>query len=71
MRDQLEQLVQQMIDRGIRYDDARREFKRCFIQRALARSGGSLLGAAEILGLHRNTMTRKMAEYRLKRRGAA
>jgi len=36
VRDQLEQLVQQMIDRGIRYDDARREFERCFIQRALA-----------------------------------
>jgi len=71
VRDQLEQLVQQMIDRGIRYDDARREFERCFIQRALARSGGSLMGAAEILGLHRNTMTRKMAAYHLKRRGAA
>jgi DNA-binding NtrC family response regulator len=71
VRDQLEQLVQQMIDRGIRYDDARREFERCFIQRALTRSGGSLIGAAGILGLHRNTMTRKMAAYRLTRRGAA
>ncbi len=71
MREQLERLVQEMLDRGIRYEDARREFERCFIQRALARSGGSLIGAAEILGLHRNTMTRKMGEYRLKRRGAA
>lgn len=71
MRDQLERLVQEMLDRGIRYEDARREFERCFIQRALARSGGSLIGAAEILGLHRNTMTRKMGEYRLKRKGAA
>ena len=71
MRDKLEQLVQEMLDRGIRYDEARREFERCFIQRALARSGGSLVGAGEILGLHRNTMTRKMAEHRLKRRGAA
>jgi DNA-binding NtrC family response regulator len=71
VREQLEQLVQQMIDRGIRYEDARREFERCFIQRALARSAGSLIGAAGLLGLHRNTMTRKMATYRLKRRGAA
>lgn len=71
MREQLERLVQEMIDRGIRYEDARREFERCFIQRALARSGGSLIRAAEILGLHRNTMTRKMGEYRLTRKGAA
>ncbi len=71
MREQLEQLVQQMLDRGIRYDEARREFERCFIQRALARSGGSLVRAAELLGLHRNTMTRKVTEYRLRRRGAA
>lgn len=71
MREQLERLVQEMLDRGIRYEDARREFERCFIQRALARSGGSLVGAAEILGLHRNTMTRKMGVHRLKRKGAA
>ncbi len=71
MREQLERLVQEMIDRGIRYEDARREFERCFIQRALARSDGSLVRAAEVLGLHRNTMTRKMGEYRLKRKGAA
>jgi DNA-binding NtrC family response regulator len=71
VREQLERLVQEMIDRGIRYEDARREFERCFIQRALARSDGSLVRAAEVLGLHRNTMTRKMGEYRLKRKGAA
>jgi DNA-binding NtrC family response regulator len=71
VREQLEQLVQQMLDRGVRYEDARREFERCFIQRALARSGGSLVRAAELLGLHRNTMTRKVTEYRLRRRGAA
>jgi len=71
VRDQLERLVQEMIDRGIQYEDARREFERCFIARALARADGSLCRAAELLGLHRNTMTRKIAAYRLKRKGAA
>ncbi len=71
MREQLEKLVQEMLDRGILYEDARREFERVFISKALARSGGNLCRAADVLGLHRNTMTRKVTEYRLKRRGVA
>ena len=67
MRDQLENLVQQMIDRGVRYDDARREFEKVFITRALQRAHGSLGEAADLLGIHRNTIARKMTEYRIKR----
>ena len=68
MRDQLERLVQEMLDRGVLYDDARREFEKVFLTRALQRSKGSVGDAAELLGLHRNTVARKMTEYRLKRR---
>ena len=67
MRDQLEQLVQEMLDKGILYDDARREFEKMFITRALQRSKGNVGDAAELLGLHRNTVARKMAEYRIKK----
>ncbi len=67
MRDQLETLVQEMLNRGVHYDDARREFERVFITRALQRSKGSVGDAASLLGLHRNTVARKMTEYRIKR----
>ena len=67
MRDQLEKLVQDLLDKGIRYDDARREFEKTFISRALQRTKGSVGDAAELLGLHRNTVARKMGEYRIKR----
>ena len=67
MRDQLETLVQQMLDRGVRYEDARRELEKVFIARALQRAKGCLNDAAELLGLHRNTLARKMTEYRIKR----
>ena len=67
MRDQLERLVQEMLDRGVLYDDARREFEKMFIARALQRSKGSVGDAADLLGLHRNTVARKMTEYRIKR----
>ena len=67
MRDQLDSLVQEMLEKGILYDDARREFEKMFIARALQRSKGSVGDAAELLGIHRNTVARKMTEYRIKR----
>jgi DNA-binding NtrC family response regulator len=67
VRDQLEQLIQEMLDKGILYEEARREFEKLFITRALQRSKGSVGEAATLLGLHRNTVARKMAEYRIKR----
>ncbi len=69
MRDQLERLISEMLDRGVLYDDARREFEKVFITRALQRSKGSVGEAADLLGLHRNTVARKMTEYRIKRIG--
>ena len=68
MRDQLENLVKQMLDRGIRYDDARREFEKVFITRALERAGGGVGDAADLMGIHRNTVARKMTEYKIKGR---
>ena len=67
MHDKLDTLVQEMLNRGIVYEDARREFEKVFITRALQRSKGSVGDAAELLGLHRNTVARKMTEYRIKR----
>jgi DNA-binding NtrC family response regulator len=67
VRDQLEKLVTEMLDKGILYEDARREFEKMFISRALQRTKGNLGNAAEILGLHRNTIARKISEYRIKR----
>jgi DNA-binding NtrC family response regulator len=68
VREQLDSLVQQMLDRGVRYEDARREFEKVFLTRALQRSNGCVGEAAELLGIHRNTVTRKMTEYKIKSR---
>jgi DNA-binding NtrC family response regulator len=63
----MDRLVAEMLDKGVQYEDARREFEKMFIARALQRSKGNLGNAADLLGLHRNTISRKIAEYRLKR----
>jgi DNA-binding NtrC family response regulator len=67
VRDQLERLVQELLEKGVLYEEARREFEKMFISRALQRSKGNLGNAAEMLGLHRNTIARKISEYRIKR----
>ena len=67
MRDQIERLVSDLLDKGVQYDEARREFEKLFIARALQRTKGNVGIAADLLGLHRNTIARKIAEYRIKR----
>jgi DNA-binding protein Fis len=63
----MERLIGEMVDKGILFVDAQREFEKRFIARVLATCDGNLTRAAAVLGIHRNTLSRKMAEYRLKR----
>jgi DNA-binding NtrC family response regulator len=67
MRDDLAALVQQMIDRGIQFDDAQREFERMFLTRVLARTNYNVCRAAKMTGLHRNTLSRKIASHKIKK----
>ena len=67
MRDTLEHLVEEMVTKGIRYEDAHREFEKRFIAQVLVKVDGNLCKAADLLGIHRNTLSRKIAEYRLRR----
>jgi DNA-binding NtrC family response regulator len=68
MRDRLEQLVEEMVSRGIRFQDAQREFEKHFIARVLRQCDGNLGKAAATLGVHRNTVTRKIHELKIKTR---
>ncbi len=63
----MDRLVSEMLDKGVHYDDARREFEKMFIARALQRTKGNVGDAADLMGIHRNTIARKMVEYRIKR----
>lgn len=65
MRDQLEALVGQMVERGILFDEAVNEFEKRFIKRVLDRSKGNQSRAARLLGIHRNTLSRKIGLYKI------
>ena len=66
--ERLQKLVDEMVDRGVHFDDAVREFEKRFIARALGDCEGSVTRTAGTLGIHRNTLSRKMLQYRLKKR---
>jgi Fis family transcriptional regulator len=68
MREQLDRLIEEMVAKGIRFEDARVEFEKRFISRVLATTDGNLCRAADVLGIHRNTLSRKIAEHHITRR---
>ena len=66
--ERLERLIEEMVDRSVRFEDAVREFEKRFIVRVLGQSNSSLKKTADALGIHRNTLSRKMAEYKIRKR---
>lgn len=65
MKDQLDALVNQLVERGILFDEARGEFEKRFIRKVLDTHRGNQSRAARVLGLHRNTLSRKIELYKL------
>jgi DNA-binding NtrC family response regulator len=66
VRNLLEQLVGEMVDKGIDFEDGQREFDKAFILRVIERCDGNLSRAACKLGMHRNTLARKLQELKIK-----
>lgn len=65
MKQQLDALIAEMIDKGILFPEAKHEFEKRFIARVLQRHRGNLSRAAKDLKMHRNTLGKKIDEYKL------
>lgn len=63
MREQMENLVDEMLDGQILLNEAMTEFEKIYIQNALNRCDRHLIKTAEILGIHRNTLSKRVAAY--------
>lgn len=71
MRARLESLIEEMLDGQIMLDEALAEFEKLYIQKALARHKDHLSRTAHILGIHRNTLSKRVSVYRKEERAAA
>jgi DNA-binding NtrC family response regulator len=63
MKMELEAIIDQMINNGILFDEAVKEFEKNFILKVLDRHNNNLSKAAEALGIHRNTLSKRILEY--------
>ncbi|MBD0326929.1 MAG: hypothetical protein ICV68_10885 [Pyrinomonadaceae bacterium] len=70
MRTRLEALIDEMLDGQIMLDEAVAEFEKLYIQKALARHKEHLSRTAGVLGIHRNTLSKRVATYRTQERAA-
>jgi DNA-binding NtrC family response regulator len=60
VKDLLEELIVRMVDNEIFYTDAVGEFEKRFIKKVLEKNNGNQSKAAQALGIHRNTLSRKI-----------
>jgi Fis family transcriptional regulator len=62
LKRELDTLITQMHSAGISYAEAMRQFKKRYILEVLAHHKGNQCKAATELGMHRNTLSRTLAE---------
>lgn len=66
MKENFDGLVKHLLDGNIFLQEAIEVLERSMIQSALDRNGGNQSAASKLLGIHRNTLQRKIAEYEIK-----
>jgi Fis family transcriptional regulator, factor for inversion stimulation protein len=71
VKNKLESLVAEMIDRGFLYEEALQEFEKKFILMVLEKNNGNQTKAAKAMGIHRNTLNKRLAAYNHKRKRAS
>jgi len=65
MKQEFDRLVEHLLAGNIFLEEAIELLERRMIQGALEGSGGKQTTASKLLGIHRNTLQRKMVEYKL------
>ena len=60
LKERMETLCRDMVERGILFSEATENFERCFITEVLKRNKGNLIRSAATLGIHRNTLSKRV-----------
>jgi transcriptional regulator with PAS, ATPase and Fis domain len=68
LKDRLENICVEMIDRGILFSEALEQFEKSFIAEVVRRNDGNLTNASSKLGIHRNTLAKRMNHFKAKRK---
>lgn len=68
MRERMGTLIDLMLDGQIMLTEAIAEFEKIYIEKALERNANHLSNTASALGIHRNTLTKRVTEYQALRK---
>ena len=63
LRARMESLVEEMLDGQILLNEALSEFEKLYIQKALTRHDEHFSKTADALGIHRNTLSKRVSTY--------
>ena len=67
IKDRLERIADELVGKGILWQEAAHQFEKLFILRALEHTGGRIGSAARLMGIHRNTLSAKMRQHEIKK----
>jgi DNA-binding NtrC family response regulator len=65
MKESFERLVDHLIESGFFLEEAVEILEKTLIARAVERTDGNRSAASKLLGIHRNTLQRKIDQYQL------
>lgn len=63
IRPRLESVIEEMLDGHIMLDEALQEFEKLYIQKAFIRNNKRITNTADALGIHRNTISKRVNTY--------
>jgi DNA-binding NtrC family response regulator len=61
----MEIMVNELLDGRILLDEAINEFEKLYIQNALSRNSDQVSKTAAALGIHRNTLSKRLVSYKM------
>ena len=64
LKSRMERFCLEAVDKGILFSEAMEQFERCFIEEVLRRNNGNIIRTAAALGIHRNTLSKKLSSHR-------
>jgi len=68
LKERMETLCRDMVEKGILYSEATENFERYFIYEVLKRNNGNLIRTAAALGIHRNTLSKRVNHRKIPKR---
>ena len=63
LKERVDNLCTEMIEKGILFSEAMEQFEKSFVTEVMRRNKGNMIRTAAKLGIHRNTLSKKVKHF--------